>query len=109
MRQLVLVLVIVAAGCVRNVEPRAAAGTCDGTRYALVSNEWNRPVEVYVYDTPGPRTRVGTVLANTQDEFRLPPRATVSLVSEVDSGQRRVHGLAAELHGVPVSLSYACR
>ena len=110
MLRLVLVLAIIAAGCVRNREPRAEGDTCRGTRYVLVSNEWVSSVEVYAYGRTGGAMRIGTVLPGTRDEFKLPRQGSAVLRTVDLSGTPiRVSPAYAQGTGVPVVMSYLCR
>ena len=103
-----LVLLIMTAGCMRNIEPASRAPACDGTPYVVVANDWTRPVEVYAYAYASVSPmRIGTVLPNSRDEFALPKRGTAALRTHDSAG--RPISLSVPAGAVPVEMAYLCR
>ena len=98
-RSLQLLLVLAAAACYRNPETPSQT-SCSGTRLVVVSNGWNRAVEVYAWQG-GAQAILGIVTVGASGEFPMP------------TGSGRV-GLRAEGGGnvprrAPIDTRYICR
>jgi hypothetical protein len=103
MRSLQLLLLVVAVACYRNTE--SGAEPCTGTRFVVVSNNWNRAIDVWTYQN-GQRTVIGTVTAGSTGQFPV-SAANVSYSAEGGGSS----GAAAAPMGAtsPIQTRYICR
>jgi hypothetical protein len=71
-RSILAILSIPAVAACTASAPRDTTGRCNGRRVVVVSNDWNRPVDVYA-STGG---ILGIVDPGRREEFILPESAT---------------------------------
>jgi hypothetical protein len=71
MRYLAVVLLL--AACAKNPTPEGPTTSCSGEQLAIVTNDWNEPVDVLARLADGgtPRT-LGTVQPGSREELTLP-------------------------------------
>jgi hypothetical protein len=100
-KSLQLLLFVAVVACYRNADPEATA--CTGTRFVVVSNNWNRAIDVYVYQN-GQRTVLGTVTAGSSGQFPVEGRASVGYTAEGGVGGSAPMGATS-----PIQTRYICR
>ena len=100
-RSLQLLLLVAVAACYRNPEPESQA-SCSGSRFAVVSNNWNRAVDVYAWQN-GKELVIGTVTAGSSGQFPVPGGVSVSFRAE-GGGVAPSRGPTS-----PIQTHYICR
>jgi hypothetical protein len=80
----VVTLSVALIACTRTAarEPRAAA--CQGERIVIVTNNWNRAVDVYASAGSASPIILGSVLPGGRDEFVMPFESTYAYTRPTD-------------------------
>lgn len=102
-----LLAVVACGGGSGNPNLSVAPGTCPGSQYAVVTNNWTGPVDIFaVMAGSSDRRALGTIQPGLRLEVAVPPGTTE--IMALQEGRTEPNAVSRNLRQV-VNVRYECR